>query len=328
MTTFYFNHRGSWGGGGPSIFVAKTDQALTKLGHQVIYDNPQKSDAAICIVETGKVLRQIDRKKTKVILRCDGIYNSIYNKKFGRSIRPDMKALHDKLKTDVPAVDWVVYQSNWSRDCIENEITKRESKWSIIHNGVDTNLFKPVMQQHDGTNIFHLGKMRDNYLMECLIGTYQELKQRHNIRLLLVGSMDAACMNIYNKYKSDSNIKYLGAFPNTNITQIFGQGDIYLGPREGSSSDNVIAEAQACGLPCVIPKFGGNKDMVIDKQTGIVVESNEWDYGPAYNKRLADGIEDIMKDLDGFRERARKHAVENLSLDKMVNKYINILQKV
>ena len=69
MAVVYFNVPGSWNGGGPSVFIAKTAQAFIKLGHKVIYDNPAKADVCIAIIETGKIFRQIDRKKTRVILQ-------------------------------------------------------------------------------------------------------------------------------------------------------------------------------------------------------------------------------------------------------------------
>ena len=327
MAVIYFNVPGSFGGGGPSVFVAKTAQAFAKLGHKVIYDNPGRADVCIGIIETGKILRKIDRSKTKVVLRLDGIYNKEYNKLFNRAVRPDMTALHDKLKQDLVSVDWVVYQSQWSKDCIDSEIVERDANFSVIHNAVDTNLFKPMPRGKSiDTNLFHVGKMRNGYLMESLIGTYQELKKRgHKVKLILVGSMDGECQAVFNKYVADKNIQHLGSFSNTALTAAYNKGDIYIGPRQGSSSDNVIAEAQACGLPVVIPSFGGNTDMVFNDFSGVVVPADQWNYGEAYNNRLADGVERIMKDLDGFKARARQHAEKELSIDKMVSEYLKVM---
>lgn len=330
MATIYFNVAGDQGGGGPSVFVYKTAKALAAKGHAVIYSNPAKADIAFCIIETGKVLRQIDKTRTKTIVRIDGIYCKDYwTGKPGRVWRPDMTALHNKLKVDIPAVDLVVYQSQWSRDRIEDEIVKRPNKWSIIHNGVDLNLFKPLPRLNDGCiNIFHVGKMRNDYLMESLIGTYNELKKRgHKIRLILAGNMDGECQNVYNKYKADSNIKHIGSFPNTKLSQAYAMGDLFLAPRMGSSCDNVIGEAQACGLPVVVPAWGGNQEMVQDGNNGIVVDSGgKWNYGTDYISKLADGVEKLIPDLNGFKKRAREYAVANLSIESMIEKYLKAME--
>lgn len=329
MKVIYFNVPGSWGGGGPSVWVAKTAQELTKRGYSVIYDKSARADACICVIETGKVLKQINRQKTKVILRIDGIYCKEYwhGKTPDRQWRPDMTALHNKLKQDIPSVDHVVYQSQWSKDRIDNEIVKRDNDFSIIHNGVNVVLFNTRPITKSGyINLFHAGKIRNGYIMESLIGTFQELTNRGiKIRLIIAGSMDAECSKIYSIHKNNKDIVHLGAFSNTNINAAFVQGDVYLGCRMGSSCDNVIVEALACGLPVVVPSFGGNKELIEDGKQGIIVNSGHWDYGPEYIKKLADGVEKIIPDLDGFKKRARDHAEKNLTIEKMVDEYIKAI---
>ena len=328
MSIIYFNVPGSPGGGGPSVFVYKTAQALNKHGHQVIYDKPNRADVALCIIETGKTLRKIDRQKTRTLLRIDGIYCKEYwHGGPGRAWRGDMTALHTKLQTDIPSVDHMVYQSQWSKDRIDSEIVKRDQNFSIIRNGVDVKLFRPTPRTPDGfLNLFHIGKMRNGYIMESLIGVYHNLRGRnHKVKLILAGNMDAECSKVYAQHKGDPNIVHLGAFPNTGATKAFGMGDIYLGPRMGSSCDNVIVEALACGLPVVIPSWGGNNELITDEKEGIIVSSGHWDYGPDYIQKLADGVEKIIPDLNGFKLRARKHAVRELTIDKMVEKYLKAM---
>jgi len=329
MATIYFNVVGDPGGGGPSVFVYKTAKALAAKKHSILYSNPAKSDIALCIIETGKVLRQIDKTKTKTILRIDGIYCKEYwHGGEGRAWRTDMTALHNKLKQDIPVVDLVVYQSQWSRDRIEDEIVQRPDKWTVIHNGVDINLFKPMPRLKDGfINLFHVGKMRNGYIMESLIGTYNQLKKRgHKPRLILAGNMDNECTTVYNKYKGDTNIKHLGAFPNTKLSQAFAMGDVFLAPRMGSSCDNVIGEAQASGLPVIVPKWGGNCEMVQDGVNGVIVDSGgKWNYGAEYTGKLADAVEKIIPDLGGYKKRAREYAVKNLSIDIMIDKYLKAM---
>jgi len=328
MAIICFNHKGSTGGGGPVTFIYKTARELQKRGHRVTYDNPQASDVAICIIETGKFRRYCKDSKTKIILRIDGIYNGEYNKKFNRKIRPDMTALHNKLTSDIPNVHHVVYQSWWSKERIDEEIIKRQdSNWSVIHNAVDVSLFKPLQRKpSDFINLIHLGKMRDAYIMESLIGTYGELKKRgHKVALVLAGTMDGGCSKVFSAHKHDTNIKYLGSAPNTKLSALYAQGDIFLGPRQGSSSDNTIAEAQACALPVVVPSWGGNVDMVEDNKTGIIVPTGHWDYGANYNNKLADGVEKIIPNLSKFKGQARQHACDKLNIELMVDKYIEAM---
>lgn len=328
MSIIYFNVKGSTGGGGPVTFVYKTVRELQKRGHNVIYDKPSRADIALCIIESGKTLRKVNREKTKVAVRLDGAYFKEYwHGGPGRLWRPDMTALHRAIERDVAQVDVMIYQSHFSKELIDGEIARRDSKFKIIHNGVDTNLFKPVQRKQDGfINLMHLGKMRDAYLMESLVGVYDILRKKgYKVALILAGTMDGHCANVIAPYKNDRNVRYLGQKPNTALTNIYAHGDIFLGPRQGSSSDNVIAEAQSCGLPVVIPSWGGNVDMVKDKDTGIIVSTGHWDYGKEYIEKLANGVEYIIKDLPAYGKRARTHALQNLTIEKMVDKYLKAL---
>jgi glycosyltransferase involved in cell wall biosynthesis len=327
--TVYFNVQGSPGGGGPSVFVYKTAVELAKRGIGVSYGKPQAADVCLCIIESGRTLSSIDRKKTKVIVRLDGAYFKEYwNGSPDRLWRPDMDALHAAIQRDVASVDHMVYQSLFSKTLIDSEIAKRDRDFSVIHNGVDVKVFKQCNRPSDGfINLFHIGKVRNDYIMDSLIGVYKELKARNiKTRLIIAGSMDAECTNVYNNNKNDPDIKHLGSFSNTQASAAFAHGDIFLGPRMGSSCDNVIVEAMASGLPVVIPKWGGNAELINDGQEGIIIDSGgHWNYGPDYILKIADAVEQIIPDLSGFKQRARQHAINNLTIEKMVDNYLKVM---
>lgn len=324
MAIIYMNIKGSNGGGGPSVFAYKMSSALIKEGHNVIYNNPDRSDVALCIIESGKVLGRVDRSKTRVAVRLDGAYFKEYwHGGPGREWRSDMTALHKAIVRDVACVDVMIYQSNFSKKLIDDEIARRDDNFAIIHNGVDTSLFKPYPTKSTKTRLIHVGLMRNGYIMESLMGVYNELKKRgHDVSITLVGSMDGECKKVFSQYRQDPDIRHIPSVPNSKLPALYGTGDIYLGPRQGSSSDNVIAEAQSCGLPVIIPSWGGNKDMVKDGVSGIVVPSVHWDYTEQYWCGMADGVEKVMEDLDGFKTQARNHAVANLDIRTMVDKYL------
>ena len=330
MPVVYMNVNGSYGGGGPTVWAARTRDELIKSGCSVVFDRPHTAQSALCIIESGKVLGQVDRAKTKVIVRLDGAYYKEYwhNQTPDRAWRPDMTALHAAIMRDVGTVDCMVYQSAFSKERIDQEIAERKADFRVIHNGVDANLFKPnlTVYTNDGyLKLGHIGMMRNGYLMNTLLSTHRLLKQQGvKCKLLLLGSMDAECQQIYTQ-NQEPDVVYFGQINNTLLSTKYSMFDVFLAPRMGSSCDNVVIEAQACGVPVVIPSFGGNAELVQDHGTGVVVQTGHWTYDQAYIDGMADAVVELSKDLAGYKQRARQHAVQNLSLVDMMRQYRSIM---
>lgn len=328
MAKIFMNLRGSFSSGGPTVAAARLAKGFKQRGHQVIYDDFRKADWALCIIESGKVLRKRNGKVPKVCVRLDGFYMKGYwtNKTPDRKWRPDMDALHAAIKRDVAQADLMIYQSSFSKKMVDLELAERKDNFVIINNGVDVKRFVPKPHKNDGiVRLFHHGIIRNDYILTSLLEVYEELKLRgHRVELTIVGSIKG-CKKLLEPYNNNQNIKWLGAIPNSNIHNAFVPGSIGVYPREGSSCDNTIIEALASSVPVVVPSFGGNTDLLTNGQEGIIVDSNNWDYGIEYSKRIADAVEKIIPDLDGYKLRARKHAVKNLSLDIMVDKYLKAM---
>lgn len=328
MAIVYMNVRGG-SSGGPSVWAARMHANLRKKGHTVIFDNPAKSDVAMCIISAGGIINKVNRDKTRVMMRLNGIYNDLYNQKFGRRVRPDMVALHNDLKDNIPIADHCVYQSKWSFDRIQEEIIKYNKNYSIIHNGSNPNIFKPLnTRKKDGfTNLLAVGLMRDAYYMKTLISSYQMLKSRGvKVRLLLVGTMDGPCKKIFAASSRDPNIKHLGSIPNGKINNAYNMGDIFLNVRMGCSCNQTTSEAQMAGLPVVTPAWGGDCEMIVDGKTGVIVDGGKWDYDQNYYHNIADGVQKIIVDIDNYKKQSREHAVKNLSIDKMVSEYLKAMK--
>jgi len=325
----YMNVNGSYGGGGPTVWAARMRDILKSKGHKVIFDYPAKANIALCIIESGKVLKQVG-KNTKVIVRLDGAYYKKYwhSKTPDRMWRADMTALHSAITRDVEKVDCMVYQSQFSKKMIDSEISERKDKFKIINNGVDLNLFKPnsnICKKDEYLKIGHVGMMRNGYMMESLLGVYNNIKNQIKCKLFLYGKMDEECQKIF-KDKKDDGVCYFGQVNNVGLPEKYNCLDIFLAPRMGSSCDNVVIESQACGIPVIIPSFGGNVELVKNGESGIVVESGQWDYDDKYVQNISNAVLEINKNLGGFKIRARQYAVKELSIEKMVDKYMEAMK--
>jgi glycosyltransferase involved in cell wall biosynthesis len=85
-----------------------------------------------------------------------------------------------------------------------------------------------------------------------------------------------------------------------------------------------LLEAGACGLPSVVTDVGGNREVVVDGQTGIVVPKGD-------EQALAGALERLINDAGLRRQmgaQARKRIEKHFSLKAMVEEYEKIYRNV
>ncbi len=140
--------------------------------------------------------------------------------------------------------------------------------------GIDPSLFKE--DETEATN--NTGKLTflfvgrlvayknpDVVIQAFLSGT---LKNQHE--LLIVGDgPEAKRLKELAKDAGDS-IKFLGWRSLDEVAQIMKSSDIFVFPTIREVGGNVILEAMACGLPCIVPEYGGPATLV-DADRGIKV---------------------------------------------------------
>jgi len=94
-------------------------------------------------------------------------------------------------------------------------------------------------------------------------------------------------------------------------------GDIFVFPSVGEGMPNALLEAMATGLPCVASAIGGCRDVITDRQTGILVPPGD-----------ATALQGALEELLGsplLREKlgaaAREDAIARFGLERMAEQY-------
>ncbi|MEJ2347452.1 MAG: glycosyltransferase, partial [Gammaproteobacteria bacterium] len=106
------------------------------------------------------------------------------------------------------------------------------------------------------------------------------------------------------------------------VPHLMQQMDLFVLPSLAEGISNTILEAMASGLPVVATDVGGNRELVVSGETGALVER-------ADQQALARAIEVYVID-EAMREehgaRARVRAVQDFSIDAMVDRYAHIYE--
>ena len=190
-----------------------------------------------------------------------------------------------------------------------------------IYNGVDTDRFAPG---HTGTNeggdlvigsVTRFAEIKDP---NNLVKAYIELhKQGHALKLLMIGDgpLAESAAGLLEAGGVDSKEALPGV--SDDIPKVLqGMHVFVLGSkREGIS--NTVLEAMASGLPVIATDTGGNRELVIHSETGLLVAPED----PA---ALAEAIRFYVSNRNQIAEHgkaARSRAVTRFSIHSMAEQY-------
>lgn len=227
----------------------------------------------------------------------------------------------------MPLVHHVVALSEEIKRYLIDKVGIDASKVETLCNGVDCQRFVP--EQHKSGDQAHrlhaiyVGRLAEVKNPLLILRALRVLRDRcpdAQLRLSVVG--DGPLMTVCQQYVLGHNlanqVHFVGA--SEAVEQLFRQADVFvLGSRtEGIS--NTILEAMACGLPVVATDVGGNQELVVEGQTGYLVQDNE-------EHAMADKLQLYLEDAQlraQHSEKARQRALSQFSLAGMLSRYQQI----
>jgi glycosyltransferase involved in cell wall biosynthesis len=107
-------------------------------------------------------------------------------------------------------------------------------------------------------------------------------------------------------------INFTGWSPN--VKELFLNSDILVFTSENEGFGMVVIEAAACGVICISTDSGGVRDFIENQNTGILSQSDP--------KAIAKHAIQLFQNKKNF-ERIRKNAIDRVSLDFSISKYVD-----
>ncbi len=216
--------------------------------------------------------------------------------------------------------DWTLPVSTHLKLGIE-ERTKADisRKCSVIHNSVDTDIFKSLQEKYDPNQLISVVRLDEQKDIPTMLHTIKiVLQENPQIKLNIIGGGDPTP---YQKLAFELNINhavnFLGSQPKSKIAALMNQSNLFILSSIAENSPCVIGEAHCCGLPVVATDVGGVKELIIE---GDVIP-------PRSPELLANKIlEQLEKKTD--RKALAQKAQARFSYDAIGQQIFEVYQKV
>ncbi len=177
-------------------------------------------------------------------------------------------------------------------------------------------------QYKDCFVVGHAGALVDRHKgQSVLLEAARLLKDRiPDLKLLFLGRGEDEAL-LKEKASDLPNAEFLGFKPN--ITDYISAFDVYAFPSNHEGLGSVLLDVMACGVPVIASKVGGIPELVIDGESGLLVEKQD----PG---ALADAIERLYRD-GNLRETLIKggHAMaDRHTREAMTDAYLKLFQNL
>lgn len=320
--------------GGPNTFQSNLIQVLRTRGNSISHDPTDPANSSILVIGGTKQiasLKQAQKAGVRVIQRLNGM-NWVHRKKY-TGIRHFLRAEYGNLILAAirKMADGIIYQSEFARGWWEREKGRVDTYQSVIHNGVDLQVFSPergepprdyyrllVVEGHHG------GGYEQGLLTAVKLVSLLNKRLDKRTLLTVVGEVPDDLKRLAEG--NEKNIEWLGVVKRDEIPSIDCASHILFSADINAACPNSVIEAMACGLPVISYDTGALPELVGGDSGRIARYGTDvWKLEPPDIYALADAAQAVLADREYFSRNARKRVVDHFDIQAVVDRYLTIL---
>lgn len=235
-------------------------------------------------------------------------------------------------KRTLDALDpYFVPCSHWlGKKVAKSQFVKRPIKCEVIPNGIDVELFRPILNKPTNEKRILIGSAnnadRRKGLKE-LIATMHALKEsgmieRHNITFDLIGNCNEEVQELMEPFP----VEYHGFIDDEKeLAQLYSRSYLLLFPSLFENLPCTIMESMSCGTPVVAFDVGGIPEMIRSKVTGYMAPRGDV-------ASLSEGVKWMLNltahEYAAVSMEAREFVVNSYSYDAIAKAHLALYNKL
>lgn len=203
-------------------------------------------------------------------------------------------------------------------------------KIRVVFNGIDLDEFEPKCRSRVDAKVIrrviYVGRLIFNKGIMNLIDAAQiVLREYPKVEFVIVGTgpLQKEAKTRVRQLDMVHAFKFLGNV--RSVSEILSDCDIFVRPSLTEATPGGLAaiEAMSCGLPVIVTRLSRTDEVVLDGQTGLLVE-------PGNNNELANYLMLLLRDkqlADRLGKNASSYIRENFSWDKTAKLTLQVYEE-
>jgi glycosyltransferase involved in cell wall biosynthesis len=241
--------------------------------------------------------------------------------------RPYDFALYHRLIAPLLHVIWrraraVVANSGGLRSMAQR--FDRKVPIQIIPNGVDAEIFKPLERDWAAPHLLFVGRVVYQKGLDLLLHALGTLKDRPwQLTVVGDGPQRVPLEQLARDLDIADRVNFRGWLKGPALVQAYQAANLFPYPSRHEGMPNAVLEAMSSGLPVIASRIAGNEELVIQNETGLLIE-------PENQQALEGALAELMAD-PGRREAmgaaARHRVVSVYPWEQVAEKYLRVLER-
>jgi len=198
---------------------------------------------------------------------------------------------------------------------------------SVIRAGVDASWLTPVLRiKSPVVEFITVGRLIESKGYGDVVKAYAALRVQGNtnnlLRIVGSGPYEEELKSLVVKYNIKEFVDFTGHVPHQQIRHRLRQANVFIlmSCYRGERLPNVVKEAMACGCPCLVARSPGIDELVLDGDTGYILDPHDW-------KKLAQRMEELGSNpllRDRFGEKAHDLILREYNAETQQSRYVSV----
>jgi glycosyltransferase involved in cell wall biosynthesis len=278
-----------------------------------------------------RVIKAVERAAVPIVLNQNGVfYRAWYPQNWQRE-NARIAAVHARA-------NYVLYQSEFCRQCAQRFLGPRTGQAEILYNAVDTKRFSPRVGGRTGRGFGFLvtGKIGPSTayrLTASIEGLAAARRCGVEADLVIAGlidpSVEASARQLAERLGVARCVEFTGLYRAAQAPAIYQAADAYLMMKQNDPCPNVVLEALACGLPVLYSASGGVPELV-GTQAGIGLSvSDGFDHVAVPSPTaIAEGMARIVQHHEEMSHAARARALAHFDITPWLDRHAVVFARL